>query len=351
MVRYKTSGWTWICAALLLVAGCFPSSCEREGYTALMPADSLSRDIASDLPVDTLRIAWTTEGTDAHPLAFPRTVRFNSSGNVLVSDVERNSVFAFTPEGDLAREMSLETFDAPYLTGLRDDTLVVYSAGSDRIDFVTDGRATRHVSVADLRPAGQSLFYAAATDAALYAKGVSDTADGFIARLNAQGKVEAQATLTGPHWRHAGFLRVWGDSLLSLSGFRPVVDVLPLDFTAETPVDTLALVGFDSPMLARSRAFLRGEVSKAPLLTASADATSSLLFVINLRPGWLHIDTYDRSGRLQHRITQPDPSPGREFYPRDLAVRERADGSYDIAVAFSSPAPQVTLYRWSPDQK
>ncbi len=330
------------------MAGCLPSSCQREGYTALTPSDSLSRQIARTTPVDTLGLVRSTRGpeTPEEQMQFPRTVRFGPEGHLFVSDVERNSLFEFDGSGQFIREIALDGFAAPYLSGVRGDTLIVYSATTDRVDFVVEGRSARHLSVADLRPSSESLFYVVGSDSALFTKTVGEHTDGVISRLDRQGRPEAQVPLPGPYWRHAGFLRVWGDSLLSLSGFRPVVDVLPLDFADSAALDTLALVGFDSPMLARSRAFLTGDVDGAPLLTASADATPDRLFVLNLRPGWLHIDAFDRTGRLQHRLTQPDPGPSREFYPRDLAVRPRADGRYDIAVILSSPEPQLILYRW-----
>lgn len=335
-------------ALCLALAGCLPFSCEREGYTSLTPSDSLSRQIASAMPIDTLGIVHTTPGPDAQSdrMQFPRTVRFGPEGHIFVSDVERNSLFEFDGSGRFVREIALDGFAAPYLSGVRGDTLIVYSATTDRIDFVVDGRSVRHVSVADLRPSPKSLFYVVGSDSALFTKTVGENTDGAISRLDRQGQPEAQVPLPGPYWRHAGFLRVWGDSLLSLSGFRPVVDVLPLDFSDGAVLDTMALVGFDSPMLARSRAFLTGDVDGAPLLSASAETTPTRLFALNMRPGWLHIDVFDHAGRLQHRITQPDPSPGRDFYPRDLAVRPRTDGRYDVAIILSSPEPQLILYRW-----
>ena len=58
---------------------------------------------------------------------------------------------------------------------------------------------------------------------------------------------------------------------------------------------------------------------------------------MNLRAGWLRIDAFDRTGRLVHRLTEPDHAWDASFFPQDLAVRSRADGTYIIAVAVSSP--------------
>lgn len=334
--------------ALLMLAGCLPRSCQREVPTALFPSDSLSRQIAAETPVDTLRHVHRATGSGAGPLQFPRTVRFGPGESIYVSDAERNSLFVFSERGAFVREIAAPSFDIPYLAGVRGDTLVVFNAGADRIDFVVDGGVVEHIDAAAVRPQPEALVYAVASDTALYAKAVTENTDGFIARLHRDGSMGAQVPLSGPVWRRAGLLRLWGDSLLSLSGFRPVVDVLPVDFTAATRLDTMALVGFDSPMLERSRSFVTGQVTQAPLLSAAADAAGDRLFVLNMRPGWLRIDVFDPTGRLQHRLTQPNPGPGKDFYPRDLAVRVESGGGYLLAVALTEPTPRLDLYRWTP---
>ena len=77
---------------------------------------------------------------------------------------------------------------------------------------------------------------------------------------------------------------------MSLSGFRPVVNLLPRDFRDGTTPDSLALVGFGSPMLERRYAFGQGDATEAPLLTPAAAPVGDTLFVLNLRPGWVQID-------------------------------------------------------------
>jgi len=167
---------------------------------------------------------------------------------------------------------------------------------------------------------------------------------GYVAHLDEHGGIITRVSLPGPYWRHAGLLRVWGDSLLSLSGFRPILDVLPTDLSI--PLDSLPLVGFDSPMLARSLTFLHGETHEPPLLSTSATPVGDWLFVLNLRVGWLRIDVYDRAGRLQHILVQEDPGFNTEFYPMDLAVRSPEAGLYEMAVVLVKPVPEVKLYRW-----
>lgn len=332
-------------ALLLVLAGCFPSSCRRTETRALFPSDSLSREMAEQTSVDTLRLAWEARTTEAVPLAYPRTVLFGEDGTVYVGDAERNSLFAFGTDGRYREEIAPEQLDVPYLAGHQGDTLVVFSAGAGRFDFVADGDIVQSADVgAD--PARQTLQYGAYWKGNLYYKAVGEDAEGYIARLDARGEVAERAVLPGPYWRHAGFLRAWGDSLLSLSGYRPVIDVATEEGDA-LRLDTLALTGFDSPMLARSRLFTLGEVYDPPLLTASAAAAGDRLFVLNMRPGWLRVDVYNRHGRLQNVLVQENPLIDKNFYPTDIAARRTSGGDYEIAVVVPEPVPRVVLYRWT----
>ncbi len=331
---------------LLLFTGCLPYSCQRQANEALYPSDSLSRQIAQDTPADTLDSLWASTGTEAHPLTHPRTVRFGAGGGLSVSDVERNSLFRFAADGRLRRELGDEGFRTPYLTGTRGDTLVVFNAGNNRIDRVAQGRRVG-TSVTYERPAPETLVYMLATDTTLYAKVVGRETDSFVARLNEEGEAVARAPLPGPHWRYAGFLRAWGGTLASLSGFRPVVDLLPRDFRDGATPDSLVLMGFDSPMLERRYAFGQGDATEAPLLTPAAAPVGDTLFVLNLRPGWVQIDAYDRSGRLQRRLVERHDEGSPNFYPLDLDVRRTADG-YVFAVTIRSPEPRLEVFRWRP---
>ena len=329
---------------LLLFTGCLPYSCQRQANEALYPSDSLSRRIAQNTPADTLDSLWATTGTEAHPLTHPRTVRFADGGELAVSDVERNSLFRFAANGKLRRELSNEGFRTPYLIGIRGDTLVVFNAGNNRIDRVAQGRRVG-ASVTYERPAPETLVYMLVTNTTLYAKVVGRETGSFVARLNEKGRVEARAPLPGPHWRYAGFLRAWGDTLVSLSGFRPVVDLLPRGFRDGATPDSLALVGFDSPMLERRYAFGQDDATEAPLLTPAAAPVGDTLFVLNLRPGWVQIDVYDRNGRLQRRLVERHDAGNPDFYPLDLDAW-RTDEGYVFAVTIRSPIPRLEVYRW-----
>ncbi len=332
---------------LLFFTGCLPYSCQREPNETLFAADSVSRRVAQEAPVDTLRAVRTSDGTEAHPLAYPRTVRFVGTEGIAVSDAERNSLFRFGRDGTFRREISDEAFAVPYLVGRRGDTLAVFNAEADRIDFVADGRRLADRAVSYDRPAQDALVYVLATDTALYAKEVSQEFGARVVRLGPAGEVEARAELGGPYWRRAGFLRTWGDSLVSLSGYRPVVHRLSRTFAGGVQADSVSLVGFDSPMLERSYAYADDDVTRPPLLTPSAAAVGDTLFVLNLRPGWVQIDVYDRSGRLQRRLVEPHEEGNPDFYPVDLDAR-RTDEGYRFAVAVRSPEPRLELFRWRP---
>ena len=139
-------------------------------------------------------------------------------------------------------------------------------------------------------------------------------------------------------------LRAWGDTVLSLRGYRPVIDVV----TPEGRLDSMSLVGFDSPMLARSRMFLQGVLDRPPLLSSSAATCRDFLFVLNMRPGWLRMDVYDRRGILNHVLTEPDPVFDQSFFSTDVAVECSTPGAYQLAVTIAQPQPRIDLYRWEP---
>jgi len=340
-MRESSGLLTTVLASLALVlAGCLPSACNREASRALFPADSLSRAIAAQMTPDTLRFAWQTAASEAQSLEYPRTLAFGPDGQLYVADTKAGRLLVLDTTGAVVGSVREEDWSYPYLAGHRGDSIVVFQPDLHRLDVVHDGRVVRRRPTPTDLPE-DALQYAAVTDSAAYLKVVSEQADNVLARLDAQGAYAARIALPGPRWRHAGLLRPWGDSLLSLSGYRPVVDVL----TADDTLDSLRLVGFDSPMLARSRTFLRGDTHEAPLLTASAAAAGDYLFVLNMRPGWLRIDVYGRDGRLQQVFTQPDPGYDKQFYPMDLAARQLDADHVALAVAVAEPEPAVYLYR------
>jgi hypothetical protein len=97
-------------------------------------------------------------------------------------------------------------------------------------------------------------------------------------------------------------------------------------------IDTMSLVGFDSPMLARSRSFVLGQIDDAPTLISSATVFEDIFFLLNLRPGVLRIDLFNRSGRLIHILEREYQNPT-TFTPTDLAVQRVDSNRVRIAVS------------------
>lgn len=334
-------------AAFLLLAGCLPSSCQRSESTRLLPADSLSRELAASAPVDTLRLVWSTAALNQEQsFAYPRTVRFGRGDSLYVTDVQRNSVFIVDGAGEVLSEIQLSGVEVPYLAGIAGDTISLFSPVSTTFYRLHKGNVVDSTLIDDPGREKSSLVYGAAAGNLFY-KRIDPENPGFIAAYSQDGVPKDTSHLAGPHWRYAGLLKTWGDTLASFSGFRPVVDLVLPAARGTSTVDTLALVGFDSPMLARSRSFMRGEVHEAPLLASSAAPAGDQLFVLNLRAGWLQVDVFGRDGVLQHRLVQPDENYRSEFFPQDLDVRRR-DHGYEIAVVFSQPDPTLSLFSWTP---
>ncbi|GAB5519501.1 MAG: hypothetical protein RhofKO_17520 [Rhodothermales bacterium] len=341
-------GWSVVFVLLILpLSGCFPGSCQREEPRDLFPADSLSRDFSLTVAVDTLAIEWTASETEDYALSFPRTVRFGPDGRLYAADAERQRIFIWTTDGSFSEEWWVGTFESPYLAGWRSDSLVVYNPPALRFDVLLYGQVERSFNVPyDLKPEGL-LTWGAADTTGYYFKAVSEDFDGYVAVLDASGQEVERVELPGNRFRQAGLLRTWGDSLLSLSGFRPVADII----RPGVPRDSLAFMGFDSPMLPRSHTFFTGGTTRKgpPLLTASAAPAGPYLFVLNSRPGWLYIDVFDRNGQLQHHIVEPNPQVNSQHQVQDLAAQQRADGTFEIAVVLTSPIPSVTFYTWQPN--
>lgn len=329
---------------LFFVSGCLPTACQRRESRALFPADSVSRQLAELTPIDTLSLVWETSGSLDHPLQYPRTVRFGDEGEVFASDVQSNKIFEFLPSGLLNSTHESAQFSFPYLIGLQGDTLMVLNPDAQRIDYIYEGRSVTQIPTPEDVPDKQRLQYAVVDDDRIYYKVIGEDFQGYIARLAPSGQVIEKILLQGPFWRHAGMLRTWGDSLLSLCAFRPVIDVI----NAEGRMDSLHLAGFDSPMLSRSRAFMLGQIHEPPLLSPSAAIAGDKLYALNMRPGWLRIDQFDKSGRLERRLVQNTPSFSKQFYPIDMDVRVAPDSTIEIALAFVEPSPQLSLYKFDP---
>ncbi|HEX7070352.1 MAG TPA: hypothetical protein VF190_06090 [Rhodothermales bacterium] len=319
-----------------------PHSCQRIETRDVFPADSLSRALAEQTPVDSLQLAWSVGAQEVSALEYPRSIQFSPDGrHLFVSDVESGAVLRFDAEGRFQGTVTIPETDHPYVAGWKEDTLLVLDPDEHRVHYVS-GETMRTVEIDAAPLISRSFVYGTQTSGGFVVKSVHAERGARLLYLDASGGVRDTTSLAGPYWRHAGFLVPWGDSLLSLCGYRPVVDVVAPDGS----VDSLALQGFDSPMLSRSRLFMLGEVDEPPLLSASGAVAGPYLFVLNMRPGWLRIDAYDRSGTLQRVLTERS-APDYGFYPVDLAVHRTADGTYVLAVAVAGKRPRVNVYRWT----
>ncbi len=289
-------------------------------------------------------LVWEQMGEAGAVLQYPRTVLFGDSGHVFVSDAKENVIHEYRADGVLHRMHSSPALTYPFLAGIRGDTLLVFNPEMRRIDFLRNDRVIKNITMPDEVAEKQRLQYTTATDKHLYYKTIGEDFEGYLVKMTDTGQVLDRTLLPGPVWRRAGLLEVWGDSLLSLSAYQPVVDVV----TSTTRVDTMSLVGFDSPMLARTRAFMLGDIYEPPMLSSSAATAGDALFVLNLRPGWLRVDVFNRAGKITHRLVQDAPAFSQNFYPIDLDVQVDSTGTYELAIAFVEPRPKLALYRWRP---
>ena len=292
-------------------------------------------------PTDSLELIWSfPSGVDA--LEYPRNLAWGPDGSVLyVSDTGLGEIHRLALDGSLEDVHHVSGVQHPYLAGWRGDTLVVLDPDERRLLYLRGREIERAVSLPFEGPETRSYLYAVAHEAGVSVKAVRRNAATLVLDLSHDGRVLSRRELEGPYWRHAGFLLARGDTILSLCGYRPMVDLL-----YHSGQDSILLRGFDSPMLSRSRRFILGEVEQPPLLIASARASGTQLFVLNLRPGRLRVDVYDGEGMLQHVLVSPDQLDF-SYYPVDLAVSVTGSGEHLIAVSAVEPAGRVDLFRWA----
>ena len=343
-----------------LLAGCLPSS-HKELDRAVSAADSASAALAATVPVDTLALVWTARAPEGAAMRLPTTLAWLGD-TLAVVETGDGSVRRFTSAGAYAGATPLPDGGFPYLAGARGDTVVVLARGPSELWWVLPGRGVvRRVPA----PAGASAALAAPGRLAVRVGGGPDGSDASgptpaVVQLGEDGRETARTPLAGAPWRSVGFLRVWDGTLVALSGYRPVLDLVPDGSAAARPTasasraDTLALVGFDSPQLVRSAQFARGEVDEPPLLASSAASLGGRLFVLNLRGDHVRVDVYGRDGRLEHVLVSPGVRTPVAPVALDLAVRQRGD-AVEIAVLralppglLKAPASEVALYRWQP---
>ncbi|WP_412061662.1 hypothetical protein [Rubrivirga sp. IMCC45206] len=329
---------------LVLLAGCLPSS-QREVDRSVSAADSASAALAETVAVDTLEVLWTARASEAAPMPVPTGLAWLGDTLVVV-ETQEGSVRRISADGRFLDATALPADGFPYLAGTRGDTVVVLARQAGELWWAVPGQGVvRRVPAPD----GAALALAAPGRLAVRVGGGPDAREPVVIGLDETGAETSRAPINGPAWRAIGRLRLWGDSLVALSGYRPVVDVLALGAAA---FDTLALVGFTSPQAVRSAQFMRGDADEPPLLTSSAAALGDRLLAINLRTDHVRLDVYGRGGRLERVLVSR--AAEETDVPLDLAVRERGD-AVEIAVLWarppgilSGPTARVVLYRWRP---
>ncbi len=275
-------------------------------------------------------------------LVHPRTLGYDPMGVLWVTDTGNHTLLAFDESGELLSADTLQG-SIPYLAGFSGDSVYVYSPLDHSVYVRSSTGISGPIELEGDFPETAALSYVVKTPSGFVSKVVAQEFSGYLGVHNSGGALLERVPLEGPAWRYAGLLRESTGVVYSLAGYRPVLDRLRGGL-----LDSLILVGYDSPMLARSLQFMRGTTNQPPLLMASASIAGDFMFVLNMRPGWLNIDVYNLEGRLQFILTQPDPSFSPDFYPSDIAVRRWGSDGFEIAVAMTKFQPRIERYRWVP---
>jgi hypothetical protein len=113
-------------------------------------------------------------------------------------------------------------------------------------------------------------------------------------------------------------------------------------FDPANGLDSIRLSGFDSPMLARGRAYALGSVEEPPLMISGVHVMHDHLYLINVRPGILRLDVYDPNGRLVRVLQFEEPEPS-GFTPIDLVVWSESASTYAIVASVSSAYGPLSL--------
>ncbi|NND73019.1 MAG: hypothetical protein HKN43_15705 [Rhodothermales bacterium] len=326
----------------ITVAGCLPSSCKRIESRELFAADSLSRQLAALIPEDTLTLNGLSFGPEESQLEYPRSILFDSNGHLWIGDVEKGNVLVLDGEGVVLRTVSA-TFELPFVVGADADTVFVFDASLNSVSTVHDTTVLSTTNLSGYDIPENSVRYMSVTDSGFVLKIVPKEGSSELVYYDSGGEQSSRVSLPGPAWQWAGFMRTTDEGIASLRGYQPRIDLVGTDGR----LDSLNLVGFDSPMLARMRSYLRGDANAPPLLTPSAVLAANRIFVLNIRPGWTRIDVYNDDGRLTDILIREKPSFNKDFFPTDIAVTRLTEQSFLIAVAYVEPDGRIEMYEWT----
>lgn len=322
-----------LAASIMAQAGCGPFSRKSEPKE-LFPADSASRALSVMVPVETLRLEGRYDGGEG---SYFGSVQIGPDSLVWVGDLGRHQIRRFSLDGNEGTPLS--GFSFPYLSGEIGEHAAVFDAGRNR---VTAARDTSFVVNLPERPTGDSESTGLTRQVATLEGGVyvkdSDPPHARIERRNIRGGAHEILDLPGPAWHHRGVLYAWMDRLVDVSSYRPVVYLID----AAGSIDSLQLHGFDSPMLARIRAYSTGEVDEPPLIISGVYGDEENLYVLNLRPGYVRIDVFDVEGRLRRILQHEEPEPT-GFTPLGLVVRSAADATEAYVVSVNTVYGTLSL--------
>lgn len=319
-----------------------PSSCNRIESREISPADSLSRTLAASLPVDTLQFVDTVQPGE-NTLTYPRTLAYAPDGTLWVTDTAQHILLTLSPEESnlVSRDTLPETY--PYMAGFRDGSAFVFSPATHHIYELGPSGLIREIALQGAIPDKGGLRYATVTDSGFAVKIVADGFESYVAWTNDEGEILESVPVNGPEWRYAGQIKSSGGTVYSLAGYLPMIDIFE-----GARQDSMVWMGFDSPMLPRTRQYQSGNTDQPPLLSASAVQQGDFWFVLNMRPGWIQVDVYSRDGMLKYILTQPNPSFNQEFFPTDIAVHPDGEGGFHIAIALIKPDPRIDRFYWHP---
>ncbi len=280
---------------------------------------------------DSLVLDWRRDGGES---AYFGSILFGPDSLIWVGDLGTHSIRRFGPDGE--EEEATTGFSFPYLTGQTTDTIAVYDAGSNRLVSIEE--PDRGIDLPPLNGEAASLSrQIVLMGGAVYVKDARPPV-AVVRKLAATGWVERTDTLPGPSWHHFGVLRTWLGKIVSASSYRPVLYTLD----PSGGLDSLRLQGFDSPMLARIRAFSIGDVKEPPLVISGVYGTSEGLYLINVRPGVIRIDVFDTDGKIERILQYEEPEPT-TFTPFDLIVRNEGDSTRAYVASVSTVYGPLSL--------
>ena len=309
-----------------LFAACFPFG-DRSEPSELFPSDSVSRAIAVKIIPETLELLNRVEPDAA---AFFGSIQLGPDSLIWVGDLSTSSIRRFTLAAEELPPIRSGEIAYPYLAGRSGSSSFVYDVGTEML-LRLDGENVEATWSLPTRTGGLSLSrFVSVLNGYSYVKdaGSLDHATMAVSRL---GEAPVRTRLPGKPWRYHGILRAWGDRMAGVSSFRPVLYF----FDPSAQLDSMSLKGFNSPMLARSRAFELGEVADPPLMISSFSTIGERLFVLNVRPGTLRIDEYDAAGTLQQVFQREAPEP-ESFTPIDLLALPNVAGHLTFYVLSTS---------------